>query len=102
MAKLVPAPLHDYVIVKRSGSRKTEGGILLPDSVSIADEGDVVAVGPGLFVAGSADGTRRHPMTVKTSDRVAFKHNAGTEVTIEGDTYLVMQEREIYCRIVKG
>lgn len=102
MAKLVPAPLHDYVVIEKSSVRKTEGGILLPDSVSIASEGDVVAVGPGLFVAGSADAARRHPMTVKSSDRVAFKPNAGTEVTVDGKTYLVLREAEIYCRIIKG
>ena len=62
-------PLHDRVVVRRIGEEaKTAGGIIIPDTAQEKpQEGEVVAVGPGVR---SDDGTV-HPLDVKPGDRVA-------------------------------
>jgi len=86
-------PLHDRVIVKRQEAEtKTAGGIIIPDSAKEKpQEGEVVAVGKGIR---REDGTIS-PLDVKAGDKILFSKYAGTEITIEGDDYLMMKEDDI-------
>lgn len=85
-------PLNNRVLVKRSEAQKTKGGILLPDSAQEKPkEGSVIAVGPGK----ANDEGIVEPLTVKEGDRVLFGSYAGTEVTMDDETLLIMSEDDI-------
>ncbi len=86
-------PLHDRVVVRRIDSdEKSAGGIIIPDTAQEKpSEGEIVAVGSG---ARAEDGSVT-PMDVKAGDRVLFGKWSGTEVTIDGEELLIMQESDI-------
>jgi chaperonin GroES len=93
MAKLNIKPLGDKVIVKRvEAEERTAGGIVLPDSAKEKPKrGIVLAVGNGKLLE---DGTRT-ALQVKKDDEVLFTSYAGTEVKINGEEYIVMDESDI-------
>ena len=86
-------PLHDRIAVKRvAEEEKSSGGIIIPDTVKEKpSEGKVMSAGPG---ARNKDG-KVTPMEVKVGDRVLFGKWSGTEITIDGDELLIMQESDI-------
>lgn len=86
-------PLNDKLVVKRlEAQEKTAGGILLPDSAKEKPkEGKVVAVGEGKLL----DSGKRAELQVKTDDRVIFSSYAGTEIKVDGEEYLIMDESDI-------
>ncbi len=86
-------PLHDRVMLRRiEPETKTKGGIIIPDSATEKPiEAEVVAVGSGL-----RDETGKViPLDVKAGDRVLFSKWSGTEITMNGEEYLVMKESDI-------
>jgi chaperonin GroES len=93
MAKLKIRPLGDKVIVKRvQAEEKTAGGIVLPDTAREKPKrGVILAVGNGKLL----DDGRRGEMQVKKDDEVLFTSYAGTEVKMDGDEYIVMDENDI-------
>ncbi|MEK6797923.1 MAG: co-chaperone GroES [Planctomycetota bacterium] len=93
MAKVKIRPLGDKVIVKRvEAEEKTAGGIVLPDTAKEKPKrGIVLSVGNGKLLD---DGTRSL-MQVKKDDQVLFTSYAGTEVKINGEEYLIMEESDI-------
>ena len=90
-------PLHDRVLVKRLESTDTtEGGIIIPESAKEKpQEGKVVAVGAGR----TNDEGKRIPLAVKKGDKVLFGKYAGTEITLEGEEYVILDESEIVAII---
>lgn len=86
-------PLHDRVIVRRiEENETTAGGIIIPDSAKEKpQEGEVIAVGEGKY---KEDGTRQS-LDVKEGDRVLFGKYSGSEITLDGDEFLMMREDEI-------
>jgi len=86
-------PLQDRVLIRRVvAEAKTTGGILIPDTAQEKPvQGEVVAVGPG---ARNNDGTLV-PMDVKPGDRVLFAKWSGTEVKLEGDELMIMNQADI-------
>jgi len=88
-------PLRDKVVVKPSEEEeKTAGGILLPDSAKKKpQEGKVVSVGSGRLLD---DGTVR-PLTVKVGDTVIYSKYGGTEVTLDGQDYVILDEDQIFA-----
>ena len=86
-------PLHDRVLVKRVQSEeKTKGGLIIPDSAKEKPaEGEIVAVGEGA----RKDSGELIAMSVKAGDRVLFGKWSGTEVTLDGQEYLIMKESDI-------
>ncbi len=93
MAKLNIRPLGDKVIVKRvEAEEKTAGGIVLPDTAKEKPKrGVVLAIGTGRLLD---DGTRSR-MQVKKHDEVIFTSYAGTEIKVEGEDYMIMDESDI-------
>jgi chaperonin GroES len=90
-------PLGDRVLVRRTAAEETtKGGIILPDSAKEKPaEGTIIAVGAGrLDEHGS-----RLPLTVKVKDRVLFSSYAGSEIKLDGETYLILSEDEILAVI---
>jgi chaperonin GroES len=86
-------PLHDRVVVKRIEEEETtKGGIIIPDTAKEKpQEGKVIAVGKGKV----NDKGDRLPLDVKKNDRILFGKYAGSEITIDGEEYVIMREDDI-------
>jgi chaperonin GroES len=86
-------PLRDRVLIRRiEPEGKTSGGIFIPDTAQEKPmEGEVVAVGPG---ARSEQGAI-HPLSVKPGDRVLFGKWSGTEIKLDGEELMIMQESDL-------
>jgi chaperonin GroES len=86
-------PLGDRVVVKQAPSEeKTKSGILIPDSAKEKpSEGTIVAVGSGRIL----DNGQKVPMEVKIGDKVIYSKYGGTEIKLEGEEYVILQERDI-------
>lgn len=92
-------PLADRVVVKPSvAEEKTKGGIIVPDTAKEKPVwGLVIAIGPGKI---SDEGKLIAP-EVKTGDSVLYGKYSGTEVTIDGEEYLIMRESDIFAIMPK-
>ncbi|MHB0912797.1 MAG: co-chaperone GroES [Armatimonadota bacterium] len=88
-------PIGDKVIVKpRAEEEKTSGGIILPDTAKEKPhEGTVIAVGPGRVL----DNGERKSMTVKEGDVVVYSKYGGTEITVDGEEFMILDEDSIYA-----
>lgn len=88
-------PLADRVVIRPSpADEKTKGGIILPDTAKEKPViGEVVAVGPGKIT----DEGKKIAPEVKVGDKVLYGKYSGTEVTIEGDEYLIMREADVFA-----
>ena len=86
-------PLHDRILVRRLEEQESmRGGIIIPDSAKEKpQQAEVVAVGSGKLME---DGKRSEP-DVKAGDRILFGKYSGSEITIEGQEYLILREDEI-------
>ncbi len=86
-------PLHDRVVVKRLDSEtKTAGGIIIPDTAAEKpQQGEVVAVGPGI----RDESGKLIEIGVKAGNKVLFGKWSGTEVKIDGQELLIMKESDI-------
>lgn len=89
MAKINGKPLKDRVLVEPApAEEKTAAGIIIPDTAKEKPQkGKIVAVGAG---------KKDEPLTVKVGDTVLYGKYSGTEVSIDGTTYLIMREDDIY------
>ena len=88
-------PLADRVVIKPSpADEKSKGGIILPDTAKEKPViGEVVAVGPGKIT----DEGKKIAPEVKVGDKVLYGKYSGTEVTIDGDEYLIMREADVFA-----
>jgi chaperonin GroES len=95
MSKLNIKPLGDRIVVKpMEAEEKTKGGIILPDTVKEKPvEGTIVAAGPGR----KSDDGKIVEMEVKVGEKILYGKYSGTEVTIEGEEYLIMRESDIFA-----
>jgi chaperonin GroES len=76
-----------------------KGGIIIPDTAKEKPmEGKIVEVGPGRMT----DDGKTVNMQVKKGDRVLYGKYSGTEVSIEGEEYLIMRESDIFAVIVNS
>jgi len=90
-------PLGSKVLIKRDEAPETtEGGIIIPDTANEKPlEGEVVAVGSGKVL----ENGKTQKLTVKKGDIVFFGPYSGTEISLEGDDYLIVDESEIIAVI---
>jgi chaperonin GroES len=86
-------PLHDRVLVRRLEEQEAmPGGIIIPDSAKEKpQQAEVIAVGSGKLLE---DGQRAAP-DVKAGDRILFGKYSGSDITVEGQEYLILREDEI-------
>jgi len=91
MAKL--RPLGDKVLVKRvEAETKTKSGIVLPDTAKEKPKrGKIIAVGEGRRL----ENGQRVACSVKKGDEVIFTSYAGTEIKLDGEELMVMNEDDI-------
>ncbi|MFM7666709.1 MAG: co-chaperone GroES [Bacteroidota bacterium] len=82
-------PLADRVLVEPApAEQKTASGIIIPDTAKEKPlNGKIVAVGSG---------KKDEPITVKVGDSVLYGQYSGTEIKIDGKTYLIMRESDVY------
>jgi chaperonin GroES len=91
MAKI--KPLGDKVLVQpNTGNETTAGGIVLPDSAKERpQEGKVIAVGPGRTL----DSGEVSAINVKEGDTVVYSKYGGTEIKLDGEEYLILDESSL-------
>ena len=87
------SPLADRVVVKPLEESETmRGGLYIPDTAKEKpQQGEIIAVGPGRF----DEKGNRLPMDVKAGDKVLYGKYSGTEVTIDGEQYLILRESDV-------
>lgn len=92
-------PLNDRILVQRvEEAKKTAGGIIIPDNAKEKPvEGNIVAVGLGKL----NDVGERVALQVKEGDSVLFSKYGGTDITIDGENYLIMREDDVLGIIVE-
>ncbi|MGH7626741.1 MAG: co-chaperone GroES [Gemmatimonadaceae bacterium] len=85
-------PLADRVVIKAlEESEQMRGGLYIPDTAKEKpQQGEIVAVGPGRF-----EKDKRVPMDVKVGDKVLYGKYSGTEVTLDGEPYLILRESDV-------
>jgi len=90
-------PLGDRVIVKAVEQDKVSpGGIVLPETTKDRPQrGTVLAVGPGRR---GEDGARV-PLGVGVGDEVIYARYGGTELDLEGESALILQEQDILATV---
>jgi chaperonin GroES len=92
-------PLYDRVVVRRTEPKEqVKGGIIIPDSAKEKpQEGEVVAAGGGKLLE---DG-KIAPLDVKAGDKVLFGKYSGSEITVDGQEFLILREEEILGVLAK-
>lgn len=81
-------PHYDRIVIKADeAEKKTEGGIIIPETAQEKPRrGVVVAVGPG---------KKEEPMQVKPKEKVLYSKYSGTEIEMDGEEYLIMKADEV-------
>ena len=92
-------PLADRVVVRPvEEAEVSKGGIIIPDNAKEKPmQGEIVEAGPGRIDAGKVI-----EMEVKKGDRILYGKYPGTEVSFDGDDYLIMRESDIFAVINNG
>lgn len=97
MAEISWKPINDLVLVEplpeHERGTTTKSGIFIPDTVEKerAEQGTVVAVGPGKL----NDKGERTPLSVNVGDKVIFTKYGPDEVKIDDKDYFVLSESAI-------
>lgn len=83
-------PLADRVIIAPvEAEAQTASGIIIPDTAKEKPQrGTVVAAGPG---------KKNEPLIVNVGDSVLYGKYSGVEISLEGKTYLLMRETDIFA-----
>lgn len=89
-------PLKDNVLIvpeKKTEKNKTESGIFLPESSTNDQErpqiGKVMAIGDS------------EKIKVKKGQRIIYNKYSGTEVLMEGTTYLIVKNEDVLAIVEK-
>ena len=70
---------------------KTASGLFIPDTAKEKpQEGKVLAVGSG---------KKDEPMELKAGDKVLYGKYAGTEITVDGKSYMIMRQSDVLAVI---
>ena len=96
-------PHNDRVVVRRlEEETTTAGGIVIPDAATEEpSRGEVLAVGPGKPIQTPME--RHHSLiypapqelNVYVGDKVVFTKYSGTEVEVDGEMLVIMNENDI-------
>jgi len=83
-------PLADRVLVQPAAAEeKTASGLYIPDTAKEKPQkGTVIAIG---------NGKKDEPLTVKVGDTVLYGKYSGTELSVDGNDYLIMRESDIFA-----
>lgn len=91
-------PLGDRIVVEAAPAEtKTASGLYIPETAQEKPQhGTIVAVGPGKYAEQTGN---LIPLAVKEGDKVLYGKFAGQEITIDGKSYLIMRESDIYATV---
>ena len=94
--KLKVHPLADRVAIRPlEETEQMRGGLYIPDTAKEKpQQGEIIAVGPGRYEKGE-----RVAMELKVGDKVLYGKYAGTEITIETETFLVIKESDVLAKL---
>jgi chaperonin GroES len=101
MAKKVNYELYDdRVLIKPAAAEeKTKGGIIIPDTAKEKPQkGIVVAVGPGKYAEQTGN---LIPLKQKVGDVVLYGKYSGTEISVEGEDYLIMRSSDLLLKVAE-
>jgi chaperonin GroES len=101
MAKKVNYELYDdRVLIKPAAAEeKTKGGIIIPDTAKEKPQkGVVVAVGPGKYAEQTGN---LIPLKQKVGDVVLYGKYSGTEISVEGEDYLIMRSSDLLLKVAE-
>jgi len=87
-------PLHDKILVERDeAAAQTAAGIYLPQSSKEKPTtATVLAVGEGTLNETTG---QRIPLDIKVGDRIILSKWGGTEITLDGDEYLIINAADV-------
>jgi len=85
-------PLGNRILVERVDEpEQTPSGIIIPDNAKEKPlEGNVLAIGPEVEEEGH----------ISVGDRVVFAKYSGTDITLEGKEYLILQTDDILGKLL--
>ncbi|MEX0782057.1 MAG: co-chaperone GroES [Dehalococcoidia bacterium] len=94
--KLVP--LADRIVITPLKQEEvTLSGLVIPDTVKEKpQQGEVVAVGPGRL----DDNGKRVVIDLTVGDRVLYAKYTGTEIKLDNEEYIVLNEKDILAKLV--
>ena len=90
-------PLADRVVVQAlEETEQMRGGLYIPDTAKEKPmQGTVIAVGPGKL----SEANERITPDVKVGQKVLYGKYSGTEVSVDGEEYLILRESDILAII---
>jgi len=86
-------PLADRILVKPlEAKEQTKGGIVIPETAKEKpQEGEIAAVGEGK----KSDDGKVVAVSLKVGDKVLYGKYSGTEITLDGEEYLIIREDDV-------
>ncbi|MCA9830067.1 MAG: co-chaperone GroES [Dehalococcoidia bacterium] len=97
-AKTKLIPLADRIVITPLKQEEmTASGLVIPDTVKEKpQQGEVMAVGPGRL----DDNGKRIVIDVAVGDRILYAKYTGTEIKLDGDEFIVLNEKDILAKLV--
>ncbi|MEK6254372.1 MAG: co-chaperone GroES [Gemmatimonadales bacterium] len=93
MASAKIKPMADRVVIEPlEETEEMRGGLYIPDTAKEKPmQGTVVAVGPGR----RTDQGELIEVELKKGDKILYGKYSGTEVTVDGNEYLIVRESDV-------
>ena len=94
-------PLDDRIVVEPSEAEQTTAsGLVIPDTAKEKpQQGEVLAVGPGRR---SEQTGEIIPLGIEVGDTVVYSKYGGTEISLDGDDYLILNARDVLAKVGKA
>src|SRR6201995_4526855 len=91
-------PLEDRIVVRTAeAEERTASGLVIPDTAKEKpQQGEVLAIGPGRR---SEQTGEIIPLDIAVVDVVVYSKYGGTEITLHGDDYLILNARDVPAKI---
>ena len=91
-------PLADRIVITPLKLDEiTASGLVIPETAKEKpQQGEVVSVGPGRL----DDNGKRIPIDVSVGDRILYAKYTGTEIKLDGDEYIVLNDKDILAKLV--
>ncbi len=91
-------PLEDRIVVRTAEAEETTiSGLVIPDTAKEKpQQGEVLAVGPGRR---SEQTGEIIPLGISVGDTVVYSKYGGTEISLEGTDYLVLNARDVLAKV---
>jgi chaperonin GroES len=88
-------PLADRIVIRRTEvAEQTASGLYIPAAATEKPaEGTVLAVGPGT----TDDNGNRVPLDIAVGDVVVYGKYGATEVTVDGEEYLILRVTDVFA-----